>query len=127
MRSNRAIAWADAHDVLGADALVLVQGPPGSPGKHTELGIAIGAGIPVYPVLDPWLDNDERETEPGVFAALVPDPVPLATLIGNRFTDLASRTRDAQALREKLARQPCVPPEGGTDDDGPGTPTRDNG
>ena len=96
------IATIDATDVLNADAVVLVLGPPYSTGKHCELGIALAGGIPVYPVLEPW--NPNPDPEPCIFTTLIPKPVPVSALIASGLCDIDDQTTSARHLADSLQR-----------------------
>ena len=91
------IALVDAHDVLRSDALVFVRGQPNSPGKHTELGLAIAAAIPVHVVTPEWTAKTERE--PCIFLKLVASAMPLEDWLRSGRLDT---TPTMQAHAEKL-------------------------
>ena len=94
------IALIDAHDVLCSDALVFVRGQPYSPGKHTELGLAIASAIPIHVVTAEW--TTDTEPEPCIFLELLPPAMLLDTWVrtGVLETTPARQTNAAKLLAE---------------------------
>ena len=100
------VALLDAHDVLRADALVFVRGAPHSPGKHTELGLAIAAAIPIHILTPHWTKH--TASEPCIFLALLDTAQDTATwLATGAFGDGTASHQRAAEIRNAIATGPA--------------------
>ena len=91
----------DASDVLGAQALVFVAGPPYTPGKACELGLALAHAHPVYALAVGEEPDPAGET--CIFIHLV-TPILRAEewLADAPFHDIVTKTGEAVARYQRL-------------------------
>ena len=99
----------DAADLFASNAIVMVAGPPYSPGKACELGLAIAHSLPVYAVT--VAEEPDLASELCIFMHLV-TPIMRASdwLEAQPFHDIEEKTAEAHSRSEMLSRVTSTTP-----------------
>ena len=96
------MAVADAYCAGSADVLVLLDPDTPTPGKLTELGIAIASGVPAYLVHLPGQSPPDDDAHRNIFERLVGPPVAWRQWIEAPFDEWRNRRYRAHVIARAL-------------------------
>ena len=96
------MAAIDACGAAQADALVLVGGLNKSPGKHSELGIAIALGVAVFHIRPPGEEPPGEGTHENIFDVWIGSAMAWEEWIAAPFDDWEERRRTSQRLAQAI-------------------------